>query len=251
MNQTWNTQKYSSDFSFVPQYGNDAAALVDTENVSTLLDLGCGNGRLSKLFADKSLHVTGLDSSQEMLATARADYPEIEFIHADAADFTLTKTFDAVFSNAVLHWIDREKQPLMMKCVHKALKTGGQFVFEMGGSGCAKAIHSALIHAFDARGYTYNFPFYFPSVGEYASLLENNGFKVVYALLFDRPTALKGEDGLKDWIRMFVSIPFRDVDAKDTEAIISEAAESLRPQLYHGGTWYADYVRLRVKAVKA
>lgn len=95
-------------------------------------------------------------------------------------------------------------------------------------------------------------PFYFPSIGEYASLLENAGFQVRYAVLFDRPTVLKGEHGLRDWIDMFVQTPFRVVaNLEDIEAIKSMAVNELKPVLYKNGKWYADYVRIRMKAYKA
>ena len=140
----------------------------------------------------------------------------------------------------------------MLKCVREGLKEGGQFVFEMGGYGNNQRIHKALAEAFARHGYGYTNPFYFPSVGEYASLLEREGFQVRYALLFDRPTELKGENGLADWIRMFVKTPFSLIEREAERAeLIRQAAEGLRGALYKNGRWYADYVRLRMKAVKA
>lgn len=128
-------------------------------------------------FAEKGLSTIGIDSSEEMLKIARRNYPEIEFILSDATHFTLRKPVDIVFSNAVFHWIDKSKQLDMMKCVYHALNVGGQFVFEMGGFGNNKLIHSALLTAFEEAGYEYKMPFYFPSIGEYSPLLEQAGFK--------------------------------------------------------------------------
>ena len=93
-------------------------------------------------------------------------------------------------------------------------------------------------------------PFYFPSIGEYASLVEQAGFQVRTALLFDRPTELKGDDGLRDWIEMFVKVPFAGVKEDDRDAIVKGAVEQLEPVLYTNGKWHADYVRMRMKAVR-
>lgn len=250
MNQNWNAEKYSSDFSFVHQYGNDVISLIDMENARSALDLGCGNGALSKILAEKGLAVTGMDASEDMLAIARKNHPGIRFLHADATDFTLAERVDVVFSNAVFHWIDKDRQTDMMRCVYRSLNDGGQFVFEMGGLGNNRLIHAALAQAFAELGYAYTQPFYFPSVGEYAALLEHTGFTVRYAVLFDRPTRLNGSDGLADWIQMFVKNPFARVAEDDRQIILKKAVSSLAPALYKDGVWYSDYVRLRMKAVK-
>lgn len=250
MNIKWDADKYTKDFSFVHQYGNDVAELIDCEKGSTLIDLGCGNGALTKAPQERGYRVTGMDSSEELLGTARGKYPDILFIRADATDFSVAETVDAVFSNAVFHWIDREKQADMLACVHRALKEKGQFAFEFGGYGNNALIHGALAEVFSECGYEYRMPFYFPTIGEYAALVEQAGFQVRYAVLFDRPTELKGSDGLKEWIHMFVKTPFATVDDAEREGIICKAVERLRDTLYREDRWYADYVRIRMKAVK-
>lgn len=250
MNIKWDADKYTKDFSFVHQYGNAVAELIDCEKGSALIDLGCGNGTLTKALQEKGYRVTGMDSSEELLETAREKYPDIPFIRADATDFSVTETVDAVFSNAVFHWIDREKQADMLACVHRALKEKGQFVFEFGGHGNNALIHGTLAEVFSEYGYEYRMPFYFPTIGEYAALVEQAGFQVRYAVLFDRPTVLKGSDGLKEWIHMFVKTPFATVDDGEREGIICKAVERLRDTLYREDCWYADYVRIRMKAVK-
>lgn len=204
MNITWNADTYTEEFSFVHQYGNDVAELIDCEQGSTIVDLGCGNGALTNRLKNKGFHVIGIDDSCDLLHIARKNYPEINFIQADATTFSLENQVDAVFSNAVFHWIDKEKQSSMLTCVYNALKDNGQFVFEFGGHGNNALIHQELARVFDEYGYSYQMPFYFPTIGEYASLLEEAGFQVRYAVLFDRLTELKGENGLKDWIDMFI-----------------------------------------------
>ena len=251
MNINWDADKYTSDFSFVYQYGESVTELIDDDNNSMLLDLGCGNGALTKALQDKGYIVKGIDASKELLDIAKKNYPDIEFIQADATNFSLQEPVDVVFSNAVFHWIDKERQQDMMRCVHNALKGNGQFVFEFGGYGNNQLIHSALAKVFPAYGYIYKMPFYFPTISEYSTLLENTGFRVKYAALFDRPTELKGENGLKDWINMFVKTPFAVVENEDVkETMIDKAVENLRGILYKNGKWYADYVRIRMKAIK-
>lgn len=251
MNINWDGEKYTEDFSFVHRYGESVTELITARPDSTVLDLGCGNGALSKVLRDKGYLVRGMDASRELLAIARKNHPELEWMEADATDFALEEPVDVVFSNAVFHWIDKEKQQDMMQCVYRALKKNGEFVFELGGNGNNRLIHETLGHVFSEYGYVYTMPFYFPTIGEYAALLERTGFRVTYAVLFDRPTKLKGEDGLKDWIGMFVKTPFSIVKEEAEKAAMTDrAVERLRGALYQNGTWYADYVRLRMRAVK-
>lgn len=251
MNIKWDANKYTSDFSFVHQYGNSVIELIDAKKHGAVLDLGCGNGVLSKALYDKGYNVRGIDSSKELLALAKENYPDIEFIEADAANFYLPEPVDIVFSNAVFHWISRERQPDMLKCVYDVLKENGQFVFEFGGYGNNQLIHNALSEIFSEYKYTYEMPFYFPTISEYANLLENTGFRVRYAVLFDRLTELKGEDGLKNWINMFVKTPFTVIRNEDEkEMIIDKAVDNLHDILYKDGKWYADYVRIRMKATR-
>ena len=207
MNIKWDADKYTKDFSFVHQYGNDVAELINCEKGGTLIDLGCGSGALTKVLQEKGFRVTGMDSSEELLETARRKYPGIPFIWADAADFSVEEAVDVIFSNAVFHWIDKEKQTNMLACVHRALKGKGQFVFEFGGHGNNARIHGVLAEVFSEHGYE------------------------------------------KEWIRMFVKTPFAKVDNAERDEIINQAVERLKKSLYREGRWYADYVRIRMKAV--
>lgn len=249
MNIQWDAETYSRDFSFVQQYGGGVADLVDSVPGGTLLDLGCGNGALTALLRDRGFRVMGLEASAEQLDLARRTYPDIPFVQGDAADFSLPEPVDAVFSNAVFHWIDAGRQPDLLACVHRALKPGGQFVFEFGGAGNNRLIHGALAAAFSRRGLPYRNPFYFPTIGEYAVLLEKAGFRVRSAVLFDRPTRLTGDHGLENWMTMFLKTPLSVFGTEvEKTAVLAETAEALRGDLCRDGAWYADYVRLRMKA---
>ena len=249
MNIEWDADKYTKDFSFVNQYGTALLDMIDGENLS-VLDLGCGNGSLTKKLIDAGFEAEGMDASDELLKTARETYPDINFLSGDATEFSVDNKYDVVFSNAVFHWIDKEKQLPMLENVYNALKNNGQFIFEMGGYGNNAIIHEALKTEFDKRSIKYVMPFYFPTIGEYTQKLEQAGFRVRSAVLFDRPTELNGCNGLYDWIHMFVKTPFIGVAEEIQEDIINSAVMKLKPELFKDGKWYADYVRLRCKAIK-
>ena len=250
MDVSWDADKYAQDFSFVHKYGNDVLELIDFDKAQTAIDLGCGNGALTERIKSKGVSVIGIDSSPDMLKAARENYSDIEFILADATDFSVEYPVDLVFSNAVFHWIDREKQIDMLSCVSKALKQEGQFVFEFGGYGNNALIHSALSDEFREAGLDYKMPFYFPTIGEYASLVEKAGLTVVSAFLFNRMTELQGENGLLNWIDMFIKLPFDNIDEESKSRIKKNTVEKLKSQLFIDGKWYADYVRIKMKAVK-
>lgn len=250
MNIKWDASKYTNDFSFVHEYGNDLIQLIEQKENLSILDLGCGNGALTKELNEMNMEAWGMDASPDLLKIARENYPELKFVQGDAIDFHLDNMVDVVFSNAVFHWIEKNKQPQMLKCVYNALNDDGQFVFEFGGYGNNRLIHKALEKSFNMQGLDYKIPFYFPTIGEYTALLEQAGFKVTFAILFDRMTKLNGNNGLSDWIRLFVKTPFKSVSDDKKEIIINQAVEYLKDHLYHNGIWYADYVRLRCKAIK-
>lgn len=250
MNIVWDEAHYENNFSFVHEYGEEVLTLLDVEPGARVLDLGCGNGALTKVLDLRGYRAQGLDDSAEMIAGARDAYPDLPFMQANAIDFVLDEPVDAIFSNAVLHWIGSDDQPALLASIARALKPDGQFVFECGGFGNAHLIHSALADAFAKRALTYRIPQYFPTIGEYATMLEASGFKVVFATLFDRFTPLSGDDGLANWIRTFQQSAFAGMDDAAREAIIREAVDSVRAKLLVGGVWHADYVRLRMKAIK-
>lgn len=250
MNITWDADLYANNFDYIRHYGKGVTELIDAPEGATVLDLGCGNGALTDVLHQKGYQVSGLDASPELLDSAKENYPEIPFIKGDARDFHLDEPVDAVFSNAVFHWIDEEDQDKMLACVYENLMNGGQFVFEFGGHGNNALIHKALDVEFAHHGYEYKMPFYFPTIGEYASRLERAGFKVVYATLFDRPTKLFSTSGMADWINMFVRTPFEGIPEAEKESIVEGAVERLRYPLSRDDKWYADYVRLRMKAIK-
>ena len=250
MNISWNAEDYEEKFSFVHRYGEDVLDMVEKGDGGLAVDLGCGTGPLTPLLRDKGYRVIGIDESEQMVEAASAAHPDIEFIRGNALTFSLTQKADVIFSNAVFHWIDKDKQGKLAQNLSEQLVPGGMLVTEFGGSGCAQAVHSALEACFQQRGLVYPRVFYFPTIGEYASVLENAGFKVTFASLFDRPTMQSTQNGLTDWICTFVKKPFEGMVESMRQEILKETEEKLRSRLYVDGKWYIDYVRIRVKAVK-
>ncbi|MFO7833130.1 MAG: methyltransferase domain-containing protein [Halohasta sp.] len=243
----WNASTYDDAHSFVYEYGEDVVDLLDPQPDERILDLGCGTGHLTQQIAEAGATAVGLDQSAEMVEAARERFPDCEFVHADARGFTVDEPFDAVFSNAALHWIP--EQDAVLDSVVDALRPGGRFVAELGGHGNIAAIVSATHAELAARGYERPMPWYFPTVGEYASRLEAHGLEVRYTRLFDRPTELDGEDGLATWLEGFGDSLLAGLSEADQQSVIEGVEARLREEYFFEGSWTADYRRLRVVAV--
>ena len=247
--QRWDADLYDDKHAFVWRHGESLVELLDPKPGECVLDLGCGTGHLTARIAESGAAVVGLDHSAEMLEQARAAYPRLEFVRGDARDFLFAEPFDAVFSNAVLHWI-RPPEAVVHR-VHDALRPGGRFVAELGGRGNVRRIETAMRTAADRLNLRLGGPlWYFPSVAEYAALLEAAGLEVRFAVLFDRPTPLQGEAGLRDWLQMFAGGVLASVPAERREEFLRAAEAAARPELHRDSGWFADYRRLRVTAFR-
>lgn len=242
----WNTSLYENHYAFVWQYGESVLQLLSPQPGERILDLGCGTGQLTEKIASSGANVVGIDNSAEMIAKARQNYPNLQFEVADARHFRFDQPFDAVFSNAALHWI---KEPdAVISCIQQALKPEGRFVAEFGGKGNVAAIVTALTSIEPNPPIAH--PWYFPSIADYTTRLEQQGFDVSYAVLFDRPTPLQGETGLANWLQMFASSILSTVPEEERSTVVQAVEDRLRPVLYRDGQWFADYRRLRVIATK-
>ncbi len=232
--------------------GESLLELLAPQDGEKILDLGCGTGELTENIAQSGAFVQGIDSSLSMISTAKVNYPHINFAAADARDFQVEEPLDAVFSNAVLHWIKSPEAAI--DCVEKALKPGGRFVAEFGGKGNVGAIVRAILSVLSEIGpeepQALN-PWYFPSIGEYAGLLEKQGFEVGYAVLFERPTPLEGGRlGMVSLIERFAGEFWWGLSDHVRSQVMKSVEERLRPTLYRDGNWIADYRRIRVVAIK-
>lgn len=248
----WNAQLYDQKHDFVSRYGSGVVELLHPVKHEMILDLGCGTGDLTNEIALSGASVLGLDASEDMIEKARKKFPGIAFQWGDACYFKKENAFDAVFSNAVIHWI--ADQDTLIQQVYNNLKTGGRFVAELGAKGnVAKIIHAAR-KVLEQHGYSGDsnaIGWYFPSAGEYATLLEQHGFTVRLLEVYDRPTELKDKDnGIVNWLDMFGARLFEGVDMQEKESILFEIQHTLENDLLSDGRWYADYRRLRFVAVK-
>ena len=248
----WNAELYDNKHAFVSQYGEGVLELLDVKPGERILDLGCGTGDLAKLIWEHGADVLGIDASPDMIAKAKAKYPELDFSVANGTDFHFDELFDAVFTNAVLHWIHDADG--VIKSVYNVLKTGGRFVGEFGGKDNNKLMLAAASTVLNKYGYIKGdviIPWYFPSTAEYASRLEAGGFRVTFTSHFDRPTLLQdGRDGMVRWFDMFGSSLFQKIPAAELTQILNEITDLLQPTNEVDGEWYADYKRLRFVAVK-
>jgi len=248
----WNAELYDDKHSFVFEYGENVLELLDVKRREHILDLGCGTGHLTERIQERGAVVTGIDASAEMIKLAQEKYPSVHFEVADGADFHFEKPFDAVFSNATLHWILNPDAAI--KCVYDSLKTGGRFVAEMGGQGNVAQLRAATKQVLEAHGYHKQAEaknWYFPSLGEYTTRLEKQGFRVTFAAHFDRKTPLQdGEQGVAKWIAMFGAQYLIGIPKEEKEQILNEITNILEPAYNEDGQWYADYKRLRFIAIK-
>ncbi|MBL4676241.1 MAG: methyltransferase domain-containing protein [Mucilaginibacter sp.] len=248
----WNAELYDNKHAFVFQYGESVLEMLDVKPGEHILDLGCGTGHLTNEIHKLGAVATGIDSSPEMVKKARETYGNVDYFVADGADFQFEEKFDAVFSNATLHWI--RNADAVIKSVYNALKPGGRFVAEMGGKGNVSKLIAATKQVLVNHGYAKQAKtevWYFPSLAEYAARLEAQGFRVTFAAHFDRKTPLQdGDQGVAKWITMFAPLYLVGIPEEEKKQMLTEVTELLEPHYIENGQWYADYVRLRFTAVK-
>jgi trans-aconitate methyltransferase len=245
MVKTWDATKYDRDFAFVAAYGAELLDWLAVDPDETVVDLGCGTGELAARIAESGATVIGIDSDPEMIEAARERLPDAELRVADAHDFTVDVPVDAVFSNAALHWMPAAVE--VLGCVSDALRPGGRFVAEMGATGNVATVTAAVDAACREAGLPpRNWPWFFPSPAQYAAMLEDAGLEIRELDFRDRPTQLSGESGFTEWLAMFAGEALADVP----QSVLDRAAEIARPVLWRDGSWWADYRRLRFRAVK-
>ena len=244
MTQTWDPKAYEQNGAFVHGMAGGVLEWLDAKAGEYILDLGCGDGQLTQRIAATGASVVGVDASPEMVAAARARGVVADVGSAEALPYAKNE-FDAVFSNAALHWV--RDQDAMMAQVRRVLKPGGRFVAEMGGQGNIAAIRVALMAVLARHGYgdREDGVNYYPTPESYSRRLVRHGFEVRRIALIPRPTPL-AESGMKGWLRTFRSGVLRDVPEALRETVVEETSALLAPALRdEDGNWIADYVRLR------
>jgi len=243
----WDPEGYATHAGFVPDAGAAVVEHLAPRPAEKILDLGCGDGVLTEALVKAGAHVVGVDSSAEMVAAARNRGVDAQVMDGVALNFV--DEFDAVFSNAALHWM--KDLASVIAGVNRALKPGGRFVGEMGGEGNVATISQALREAMVRRGVDGHSvdPWVFPSPEAFATLLESQGLQVEAVQLIDRPTVLPGD--IEGWLETFAGSFLHHHPLSEHPAIIAEVREAVRPRLQSAnGAWVADYVRLRFIAHK-
>ncbi len=250
--QQWNPDLYQVSHSWAWEYGRDLLQFLAPKPGERILDVGCGTGQLTQEIANLNVEVVGIDASPDMIGAARKNFPELRFEVCDAAALPFANEFDGVFSNASLHWVTDQKGAIAS--IARSLKPGGRFVFEMGGHGNIQTIWSASRQALKELGIEDPEklrPWHFPRIGDYAHLLESNGLRVEFAVLYDRPTPLEwGVRGLANWLQMFGRFALDPLTHEQRIHAIRRVEELAKPKLFHDGRWVVDYKRLRMLSVK-
>src|SRR5215468_9615253 len=247
--QIWDASRYAANAAFVPALGQAVFDLLNPQAGERILDLGCGDGVLTEKLAATGTDVVGVDSSADMVAAARRRGLDARVM--DAIKLIFDQEFDAVFSNAVLHWI-KDDPDAAIASAYRALRRPGRFVGEMGGHGCVAAVNVALIVGLERRGVKNAAsicPWYFPTVDDYKERLERAGFIAESVQLIPRPTPLP--TGMRAWLETFANPFCAALPEGQRGDYLDDATEMLRPVLCdERGRWTADYMRLRFLARK-
>lgn len=232
----WDAADYARVGAFVAKLGGAALDLLDPQPGERILDVGCGEGTLTKKIIERRATVLGIDNSTEMIASARAK--GIDAILIDVADIFFSSEFDAAFSNATLHWVLKKEQAA--RAIFRALKSGGRFAGEMGGEGNLKRLREALDEELIIRGYAppVEASNWYASPDEFAAVYEAAGFREIDARLIERPTPIK--HGVAAWVTTFRKGWLDRADVPEDERAEIGAAVAERV-----GSNIADYVRLR------
>ena len=246
----WQAGHYRDRHAFVFEASRDlVTGWLAPQPGERVLDLGCGTGELSAQIAGGGARVTGVDASAEMVTGARAKHGGVTFEVVDAHHLPFENEFDAVFSNAALHWM--KPLPPVFSNVARALRPGGRLALEMGGGDNVLEVRRAVEGALAELGLpALAHPWVFPTPGELAALLEAAGFRVERLHLFERPSVLAGEDGFRAWLEGFGGGWLAPLTRQERATVIARAEERARPALWNGQDWVADYVRLRALATR-
>jgi SAM-dependent methyltransferase len=244
---TWNPDSYAKNARFVSDLGAPLLELLAPKSGELILDLGCGDGALMEKIVASGSAAFGVDASVAQLQAARRRGLAVAAM--DGHHLAVKAIFDAVFSNAALHWM---KQPeRVVEGIARALKPGGRFVGEFGGKGNVETIRTGLHAALRKRNidpWTVD-PWYYASAEEYTQLLERFRFTVGFIELIPRPTKLPGD--ISGWLEVFVQSFTQSVRETERKDFLEEVRRELEPRLHDGqGNWLVDYVRLRFHATR-
>ena len=245
--QRWIAERYTYNAGFVAKLGEPLISLLKPKAGERILDLGCGDGALTQKLLDFDVEVLGVDSSNEQIAAAKSK--GLNAIVCDGHCLDFDNEFDAVMSNAALHWMSKDPDAVI-RGMFNALKPGGRLVAEMGGKGNIDRILDALKTALYEFGVDWRefYSWYFPDQEDYSERLARGGFVVSKIELFPRPTKLPGD--IANWLETFAE-PFLSSVAETHRPDLLDAIKRVsRPFLFKSERWIIDYMRLRFIAKK-
>jgi len=245
--QNWNAFEYVKHASFVSTMANEVIDLLNPKKGEAILDIGCGDGELTQMLKVKGCSVIGIDSSSSMIDMVKKR--GIESYVMDGHNIPYQNKFDAVFSNAALHWLTQPEKAI--KSIYLTLKKNGRFVAEFGGEKNIAALLKAIQAVFDENTDfgQFHMPWFFPSAEEYNGLLVQAGFHVKYIELIARPTPLNS--GVEKWLQIFTEGITRHLNQEQKSVFMHSVKDKLHSELYtEQNGWVADYVRLRFEAIK-
>ena len=239
----WTSETYKANAAYVPALGAAVFDLLNPQPGERILDIGCGDGTLTERIVRAGAMVVGVDASEDMVAAAQDRGLDARLIDAERLPFE--HEFDAVFSNAALHWV--RDHDAMLDGVHRALVSGGRFVAEFGGHGNIAAIQVAIRSVLAHRGWETNIHRYYATPEEYSARLTEHGFVVDRIELIPRPTPLP--TGIRGWLETFERATLDRIPPSERASFIQEVENLLREEVCdRQGNWTAHYVRLRFRA---
>ena len=245
----WDAQKYHETCGRVTEHGTKLVDVLREMKCNKVLDLGCGTGVLTNEIAGFAHEVIGIDSSPAMIKKAKESYPDLEFHVMDACSLKWENYFDAVFSNAVFHFI--KSQDILLDGIHKVLAPNGTLVCEFGASGNIIDLLDAVAQSCNKRSKPYSLRFFYPTEVEYRRLLEKRRFSAESIITYDLDTQLKeGEAGLRNWINQIFNVEMKWFDTCEQEEVLKEIESALRPDRWDGVNWHLANRRLKVIARK-
>lgn len=245
----WNPKFYEDKHHFVSEYGKKIIDYEKFDKNINVLDIGCGTGEITYELSKYFKKVIGIDSSVDMINFAKNKYPHICFRQQDCLKLDYQEEFELVFSNAVFHWI--KDQDTLLQNIHNALKINGSLISEFGGYRNIAHIQKAFKNALGKYNITYESPFNFIKASDYEKLLKKYNFKIIQIKEYSRPTPLKGgEEGLNNWIKQFFNSQISLLQPKDLVSLLEEINKELKPVLWNGKEWIADYHRFFINIQK-
>jgi trans-aconitate methyltransferase len=256
----WNSEDYAKHSSVQYEWAQELLPTLNLQGTESLLDIGCGEGKVTYLLASclPNGHVTGIDSSEDMISSAKQSFPEskhrnLTFLLKDVRSLDFENRFDVAFSSAALHWVTYHMS--FLKRVSRSLKKSGRLLFQMGGEGNAKDIISVLDELLTVDPWkpyfeNFSFPYGFYGPDDYSRWLAEVGLKEKRLELIPKNMRQKGKDGLAGWIRT-TWLPYTErLPSELRDRFISEIVDSYIKTypMDSEGYVHVKMVRLEVEA---